>query len=134
MASVNLIEESSCCMVSIQNNLLQWSEKERMIMFVRGLNFVNFVKKVKNKMPLVDGKEVPERDVGPVLDFLRMKQKTPAMPASRIVEVTATKFLCPYHAIKTVIEMKESSQRDKRLKMNQFECSCGITYVKKGGD
>lgn len=82
-------------------------------------------------MPLVDGKEVPERDVGPVLDSLRVRTKIPVMPESRIIEVRATKFLCPYHAVRTVIEMKESNQRDKRLKMTQFECSCGITYVKK---
>lgn len=82
-------------------------------------------------MPLVDGKEVPERDVGPILDSLKRRLKVPKMPENKIIEVSATKFVCPFHAVRTVIEMQESAQRDKRLKMTQFDCSCGILYIKK---
>jgi hypothetical protein len=41
-----------------------------------------------------------------------------------------TKFVCPNHPVKMVINMSDSSQRSKENKMEEFECSCGVTYIK----
>jgi hypothetical protein len=42
-----------------------------------------------------------------------------------------TKFLCPNHSIRTVIELIDSNLRFKQNKFDEFECSCGTIYIKE---
>lgn len=41
-----------------------------------------------------------------------------------------TKILCPYHRIRTLINMADSAQRDKNNKMIEYECDCGVIYIR----
>lgn len=41
-----------------------------------------------------------------------------------------TKFLCPYHRVKTTVNMSDNPMRDKGNKMVEYECSCGVTYIR----
>lgn len=64
----------------------------------------------------------------------RLANKVPAsfIPGKIIwIENDVTKFLCPNHETRMVVEMKESSQRHKNNKMTEFTCTCGAVYKKK---
>lgn len=42
-----------------------------------------------------------------------------------------TRFVCPNHPTKTIIDMHESGQRKENNKMTEFECTCGTIYIKE---
>jgi hypothetical protein len=42
-----------------------------------------------------------------------------------------TKFICPNHPVRMLINMSDSNQRDRHNKMEEFECSCGVIYIKE---
>lgn len=41
-----------------------------------------------------------------------------------------TKFVCPFHKMKTLINMADNPSREKSNKMVEFECQCGTIYIR----
>lgn len=41
-----------------------------------------------------------------------------------------TKFTCPNHRITMVINMSDSGIRNKSNQMEEFQCDCGIIYIR----
>lgn len=41
-----------------------------------------------------------------------------------------TKFVCQFHKVRMTINMSDNSIRDKTHKMDEFECDCGVIYIR----
>lgn len=41
-----------------------------------------------------------------------------------------TKFVCQFHKVKMTVNMSDNAIRDKGNKMAEFECDCGVIYIR----
>lgn len=60
------------------------------------------------------------------------KRQIPKTQRGKIIYIPfeRTKILCPFHKMRTLINMADSPVRERSNKMIEFECSCGTNYIR----
>lgn len=60
------------------------------------------------------------------------KRQIPQTTRGKIIHIPyeRTKFVCPFHKMRTTVNMSDNPIRDKANKMIEFECFCGTIYIR----
>jgi len=60
------------------------------------------------------------------------RRQVPSSIKGKIIYIPydRSKFVCPFHRLKTTINMSDNAIRDKGNKMVEHECDCGTLYIR----